>query len=628
MIHTLQKAVYQNPVRDLDFPDPFILKYRGEYWAICTGIWKDGRAFGMMHSHDLVHWSDLPGALERLESDRPEVPYVYYWAPEIYQFGGRFYLYYCVGNETYMTIRVATADHPSGPYRDSGHALTSEQFAIDAHVFRDDDGQHYLFYATDFLEHTQIGTGTVVDRFVDPFTLEGRPRPVTRAKYDWQVYDPVRKEKGGVRWHTVEGPFVLKRKGVYYEMFSGGNWQNTTYGVSYATTHDIRDPSEWKQHCDGVKTLPILRTVSTDSDTHILGPGHNSVVRGPSNFDLFCVYHRWNAEGTARVLCIDRMDWTGDELIVLGPTTQPQPIPSPSHINDTIKIQGAINIPPSAHCSFDLELATEPTCIECLSSVGTSLRVVYSSEEIEVKVRNTSVARRTLPLTLNGFIADNKVNLTVRLDHRLASISVEGLLLWNGDSGAVIDTIVIDRPESIAHFEMSHGWENDFEQDVPVEQLGYTLNRPGLAVLHAKHLELNGLIDEVMLTKEVTNSDFELTVNVRAIAASTEGGSLELRLSGGFEESPALRLDVGSDLAATLSYGDRSERLPLAAETVRLDTYSQVRIRKVRDHVDLTVGTHLLGTFDAPDIVSDIALHAQGCSIACDMIRFIHVPSN
>ncbi len=57
---------------------------------------------------------------------------------------------------------------------------------------------------------------------------EGNPRPVTRARYDWQIYDPNRKEKGGVRWHTVEGPAVIKRKGLYYEMFSGGNWQNTS----------------------------------------------------------------------------------------------------------------------------------------------------------------------------------------------------------------------------------------------------------------------------------------------------------------------------------------------------------------------------------------------------------------
>ncbi|KAK0039250.1 family 43 glycosylhydrolase [Biomphalaria pfeifferi] len=171
----------------------------------------------------------------------------------------------------------------------SENALTFQDFAIDAHVFIDKDGQKYLFYATDFLEHSHIGTGTVVDKMTDFFSLEGNPRPVTRAKYDWQIYDANRIEKGGVRWHTVEGAFILERKGIYYEMFSGGNWQNISYGVSFATTDDIERNREWEQFSDGEKTLPILRTIPGQ----VIGPGHNSVVRGLNNRETYCVYHRW-----------------------------------------------------------------------------------------------------------------------------------------------------------------------------------------------------------------------------------------------------------------------------------------------------------------------------------------------
>ena len=71
---------------------------------------------------------------------------------------------------------------------------------------------------------------------VDLFTLAGRPRPVSRARYDWQIYDPQRAEKGGVRWHTIEGPFVLTRKGLFYQMCSGGNWQNPSYGCLLYTS--------------------------------------------------------------------------------------------------------------------------------------------------------------------------------------------------------------------------------------------------------------------------------------------------------------------------------------------------------------------------------------------------------
>ena len=278
------KSTYLNPVYGRDFPDPFVLKFAGEYWAYSTGIWRDGRAFGVLHGRDLVNWRELGGAMELLPGG-----HTCYWAPEVVYDNGRFLMYYSVGNEVKMVIRVAVAEHPAGPFVDAGKSLTKEEFAIDAHVFVDEDGSRHLFYATDFLEHTHIGTGTVSDRMLDAFTLAGEPRPITRARYDWQVYDPQRKEKGGVRWHTVEGPTVLKHKGRYYEMFSGGNWQNTTYGVSFASAERVDEPGEWRQISDGERVLPILRTLPGQ----VLGPGHNSVVRAPDNRQLFCVYHRW-----------------------------------------------------------------------------------------------------------------------------------------------------------------------------------------------------------------------------------------------------------------------------------------------------------------------------------------------
>ncbi len=280
----MKPEIYLNPVYPRSFPDPFILKFRGEYFAYCTDFWRDGKVFGILHSRNLVDWTEIGGAMNRLETDAP-----FYWAPEVTYADGKFYLYYSVGNETLMEIRVAVSNRPDGGFVDCGKRLTTEDFAIDAHVFTDTGGERYFFYATDFLDHSHIGTGTVVDKMIDWQTLAGNPRPVTRAKYDWQIYDPNRREKGGVRWHTVEGAFVLKRKGIYYEMFSGGNWQNVTYGVSFAITDDISRDEEWAQFSDGEKVLPILRTVPDLA----VGPGHNSVIRGLNNREFFCVYHRW-----------------------------------------------------------------------------------------------------------------------------------------------------------------------------------------------------------------------------------------------------------------------------------------------------------------------------------------------
>lgn len=120
-------STYLNPVYAGSFPDPFVLKFCGEYWGYSTGLQPDGRYFGILHSRDLVRWEQQAGAMEALPGG-----YTMYWAPEVSYLNGRFYVYYSVDNETLMQIRVAVADHPAGPFIDSGHRLTSEIFAIDA----------------------------------------------------------------------------------------------------------------------------------------------------------------------------------------------------------------------------------------------------------------------------------------------------------------------------------------------------------------------------------------------------------------------------------------------------------------------------------------------------------------
>ena len=98
---------YLNPVYTRSFPDPFILKYRGEYFGYSTGIASDGNVFQMICSTDLVEWHELGGAMLRLETDE-----LFYWAPEVTYYNGKFYLYYSVGNVTLMHHRVAVSDLP------------------------------------------------------------------------------------------------------------------------------------------------------------------------------------------------------------------------------------------------------------------------------------------------------------------------------------------------------------------------------------------------------------------------------------------------------------------------------------------------------------------------------------
>lgn len=311
---------YTNPVYDQDFPDPFVLRFEGRYYAYGTGPAADGKMLKQLSSPDLVHWEAHGGALESLRLEGAEE----YWAPEVAYRDGTFYLYYATGRteDPDHHLRVATASHPLGPWKDAGTNLTPHEiFAIDAHPFQDPaDGEWYLFYANDVPQGPYAGTGIVVDRLLSMTHLEGNPRPVLRPFADWQVFELQRAVKQGLDWYTIEGPFVCARGGKYVCFYSGGRWENPNYGVGYALADHPLGPWRDAEHGAGPS---ILKTVPG----HVIGPGHNSVVAGPDGITDYIVYHGWDPGCTARYPRIDRLKWDGARPICHGPTWEPQPRP-------------------------------------------------------------------------------------------------------------------------------------------------------------------------------------------------------------------------------------------------------------------------------------------------------------
>lgn len=311
---------YTNPVYPGYFADPFVLRVDGDYFAYGSGSVVGARVFEVLHSTDLVHWTSVGGALEPLPGSAAQT----YWAPEVAVSGGRFFLYYSVGQEDRNhVIRVAAADRPQGPFADCGVELTpSERFAIDPSPFRADDGRWYLFFARDVLEGERVGTSLAVDRLVDMTRLEGAPRTVLRATADWQLFASRREMYGSVYdWYTLEGPFVRHVDGRYYCFYSGGAWEQESYGVSYGVADHPLGP--WTE-ADAAAGPALLRTVAG----RVLGPGHNCVVEGPDGAD-YVVYHAWDPARTARRMCIDHLRWTPEGPTCDGPSYWPQPVPTP-----------------------------------------------------------------------------------------------------------------------------------------------------------------------------------------------------------------------------------------------------------------------------------------------------------
>ena len=158
-----QKIVFQNPVYNRYFADPFVWKHNGKYYAVGTGPLGtvqdivqesdlssrkiNGRdyAIPLLVSDDMVHWRFHGGAL----LVKPQFLGGAFWAPEVAYDGDAFYLYYSTATVGLKhQLRVAKSKTPEGPYEDVGELIGASEecpFAIDAHPFQDDDGQWYLF---------------------------------------------------------------------------------------------------------------------------------------------------------------------------------------------------------------------------------------------------------------------------------------------------------------------------------------------------------------------------------------------------------------------------------------------------------------------------------------------------
>lgn len=324
---------YRNPVYPYYFADPFVWEHEGRYYAVGTGaleqkavvtdadlksvrIGGEVRAFPLLTSPNLIDWTFVGGALRvpdyAIGGD--------FWAPEVAYHNGKFYLYYSVASSGLNhVLRVAASNLPTGPYVDVGPVMQNPDavpFAIDAHPFKDDDGNWYLFYARDFLDfnaNTRAGTALVVDRLVDMVKLAGEEKVVLRARCDWQLFQSNRTMYGKIYdWHTLEGPSVLKHEGKYYCFYSGGCYQNETYGVDYGVADRVTGPYTDKGNEKGAR---VLRT-----SEELIGPGHNSFVKGPDG-KTYMVYHAWDKAMSGRRMCIDPLEWTKN-----GPKVVQRPV--------------------------------------------------------------------------------------------------------------------------------------------------------------------------------------------------------------------------------------------------------------------------------------------------------------
>jgi beta-xylosidase len=294
---------YQNPVRAGDYPDPSVIRVGSDYWATATSSeWAPH--FPILHSRDLVNWEVKGYVFEQM----PPWAKGNFWAPEIAQDKGRFFIYYTARQtETNrLAVAVASASHPAGPYTDHGVMIAQEAGSIDAVPFTDTKGVRWLLWKEDG-NSRKLPTPIWLQRLsADGLKLVGEKKEILRNEAPWE---------GAV----VEGPFVLRRGGYYYLFYSGSACcgRNCSYALGVARAKDMLGP--WEK----APSNPILA-----GNGAWRCPGHGSMVEDPDG-RVWLLYHAYAQTGfvaTGREMLLDEVVFAANGWPAInggkGPTTR------------------------------------------------------------------------------------------------------------------------------------------------------------------------------------------------------------------------------------------------------------------------------------------------------------------
>ncbi|HLP78259.1 MAG TPA: family 43 glycosylhydrolase, partial [Candidatus Paceibacterota bacterium] len=264
------------PILEGHTADPHAVVFDDTYYVYPTSDKSEWQTtdFSCWSSKDLIHWKN-EGMILDVTKDLKWAN-LRAWAPSMTRRDGTYYFYFCADAK----IGVATNNAPFGRFKDAldrPFAVSTKEApcqAIDPCAFIDDDGQAYFYY----------GQGNLYVRKLnrDMISFDSEPKRLTPPRFN-------------------EGIFVIKRKGIYYFMWSENDARSEDYRVAYGTSKSPLGPI----------TVPPDNVVLRKHGRAI-GTGHHAVIQVPGTDRWYIIYHRHaipNGNGYTRETCIVPMEF-------------------------------------------------------------------------------------------------------------------------------------------------------------------------------------------------------------------------------------------------------------------------------------------------------------------------------
>jgi beta-xylosidase len=302
-----------NPlVTNIFTADPSARVFNDRIYVYCSHDEPDAKYWDMvdwrlLSTSDLVNWKDC-GTIFHVKDFAWASHWA--WAPDCVESKGKYYLFLPVDR---TKIGIAVGDSPEGPFKDAiGKPLIDNSMMpdagpepIDPAVLQDDDGQAYLYFGCRRPEVARLSPSLteVAGGLQTISILDGQGKAVPIAA---PGKDPALPEGYG------EAPFVFKRAGKYYFIYSDG-WAPTAtqvYAIGDHPTGPFRYAGKVMEHAASVTQ-------------------HGSVVEFKGRWFVF--YHTSelsNGNSFRRSVCMDELTFDSNGLINTVIPTKTGPLPS------------------------------------------------------------------------------------------------------------------------------------------------------------------------------------------------------------------------------------------------------------------------------------------------------------